>query len=161
MIFVTIGTQEPFDRLIKSMDEIAESVGEEVIAQVSTKTKLNVEHMTVLDFLPPQEFNKLFERADLIIAHAGMGTIISSLVKSKKIIVFPRERKLGEHRSDHQIATAKYFEELGYVDVAKSKEELYEKIKIKQRDEKEIKLKIGDYASENLIDDLKKNIQSN
>ena len=34
MIFVTIGTQLPFDRLIKIIDELAPQLNEEVIAQV-------------------------------------------------------------------------------------------------------------------------------
>ena len=33
MIFVTVGTQEPFDRLIKAIDELAAVVEEQIVVQ--------------------------------------------------------------------------------------------------------------------------------
>ena len=124
MIFITIGTQEPFDRLVEAMDEVAGLFPEkEFIAQVSN-TAYKVQNLKTYDFLDPVQFNKLFNEAELIVSHAGMGTIISALTEKKPIIVVPRLIKFGEHRNEHQLATTKKMEELGYVRVAHDMESL-------------------------------------
>jgi UDP-N-acetylglucosamine transferase subunit ALG13 len=158
MIFVTIGTQEPFDRLIKAMDDISLKMGVKVIAQVSSRSKLKVENMEVLDFISPTEFDRLFKEADLIVAHAGMGTIISALVNKKPLIVLAREKKLMEHRSDHQIATAKHFEDLGLLDVAWDTDDLESKIYMFINNQIKIKPTIGSYASVSLINSIRESI---
>ena len=79
---------------------------------------------TSIDFIAPDEFNNIFDKARLIISHAGMGTILSALQKGKPIIVFPRIAAMGEHRNEHQMATARKFKELGSVNVAMNEEEL-------------------------------------
>jgi UDP-N-acetylglucosamine transferase subunit ALG13 len=158
MIFVTIGTQEPFDRLIKAMDDISLKMGVKVIAQVSSRSKLKVENMEVLDFISPTDFDRLFNEADLIVAHAGMGTIISALVNKKPLIVLAREKKLMEHRSDHQIATAKHFEDLGLLDVAWDTDDLESKIYMFINNQIKIKPTIGSYASVSLINSIRQNI---
>ena len=159
MIFVTIGTQEPFDRLIEAMDKISLKFGLDIVAQVSTKSKLQIKNMKILDFVSPTDFEKYFNKADLIVAHAGMGTIISALVNQKAIIVLPREKKLMEHRSDHQIATAKHLEQLGLLNVARNIVELEAKILdfINNRDNK-CKPVIGNYASKTLINSIRQDI---
>ena len=55
------------------------------------------------------------EKANLIITHGGVGSIISSLEKGKKVIVVPRLKKYNEHVNDHQIQIAEKFENNGYV----------------------------------------------
>jgi UDP-N-acetylglucosamine transferase subunit ALG13 len=47
--------------------------------------------------------------AELIISHAGMGTIIDALVMSKPILIMPRRVKFRESRSDHQLGTVERF----------------------------------------------------
>src|SRR5215217_2444665 len=111
MIFVTIGTQEPFDRLIKAIDELAPLLNMDIVAQVSN-TVIEVKNMKALTFIPPDEFDNYFQQASLIISHAGMGSIITALTMNKPIIVMPRLASLGEHRNEHQTATAKKFEKL-------------------------------------------------
>lgn len=124
MIFVTIGTQAPFDRLVSAMDEIAALYPEEkFIAQV-TNTELMVENMELRYFLSPVDFEKLFLEASLIVSHAGMGTIISALTLGKPIIIMPRKAYLNEHRNEHQLATARKFKDMGYVYVAADENEL-------------------------------------
>jgi UDP-N-acetylglucosamine transferase subunit ALG13 len=123
MIFVTIGTQLPFDRLIKIIDELAPQLNEEVIAQVY-QCGFTPQNIKTVDFLAPDEFNTLFDKARLIISHAGMGTILSALQKDKPIIVFPRIAALGEHRNEHQLATARKFKEMRTDNVAMNEEEL-------------------------------------
>lgn len=123
MIFVTIGTQLPFDRLIRIIDNLAPQLNEEVIAQVY-QCDFTPENIKTVDFLAPDEFNTLFDKARLVVSHAGMGTILSAMQKGKPIIVFPRIAALGEHRNEHQLATARKFKEMGIVNVAMNEEEL-------------------------------------
>jgi len=118
MIFVSVGTQLPFDRLIRAVDEIAPDLdGEEIIAQ--TKGGAYVpRHIKTTDYLCATEYSDMMRRARLIISHAGIGTIISALMWNKPIIVVPRHASLGEVRNDHQLATSKRLDELHYVHVA-------------------------------------------
>ena len=150
MIFCTIGTQAPFDRFVKIVDEVAAQLDEEIVAQVY-KSGYQAKNIKMIDFLPPDEFNTLFDKARLIVAHAGMGTIISAMRKHKPIIIFPRIAALGEHRNEHQLATAQKMKELGYVYVANSSEELKELL---TRSDLKPLHELGDYASASLIEEL-------
>ncbi|MFC5623271.1 glycosyltransferase [Algoriphagus winogradskyi] len=161
MIFLTIGTQEPFDRLFQALEQIAQRINLDIVAQNSPNSAFTSNLMEMNSFMAPEEFERSFDLADLVIAHAGMGTIISGLVKGKPLIVFPRHKSLGEHRSDHQQATAKYFGEIGYINVANSVDELEELIKRFISGELlGISKPIGNYASDSLIKALKNEILS-
>lgn len=150
MIFATVGTQAPFDRFIKLLDEIAPELDEEIIAQ-TCKGEYYVKNIKTVDFLPPDEFNKLFAKARVIIAHAGMGTIISALKMKKPIIIMPRIASWGEHRNDHQMATAMKLDELGYVYAAYDGRQL--KQFLLQKDLKPL-CSIGDTAADSLTESL-------
>lgn len=154
MIFAITGTQEPFDRMIKVIDETAAIFPHKVfVAQVS-KSTLITPNLKTYSFIPPLEFNILFDQADLIVSHAGMGTIISALEREKPILIMPRLAEYGEHRNDHQMATCKVFEKLGYVNVAYNEVNLKEKM-IQLISSKACPLhKIGKYASHELIAEL-------
>ncbi|PRY55295.1 UDP-N-acetylglucosamine transferase subunit ALG13 [Arcticibacter pallidicorallinus] len=154
MIFITIGTQEPFDRLIKAMDEVAPKLGNpEIIAQISGSSYL-VKNMKTMDFIAPSEFNDLVKRAKIIVSHAGMGTIISALQLRKPILVMPRLLKFGEHRNEHQLATARKFDRLNYINVAYDEQELQEKILEMYFGESKSLHELGDFASPELIESL-------
>lgn len=146
MIFATIGTQAPFDRFVKMLDELCEGTDEEVIVQ-TIKSEYTPKNVKCVDFLSPDVFVQYFSRARLVIAHAGMGTILSALKQDKPIIVVPRLASLKEHRNDHQMATAMRMNELGYVYVAYDKKQL--KDLIMQMDLKPLR-HIGNCASESL-----------
>lgn len=151
MIFVTTGTQLPFDRLIRIIDELAPQLHEEVIAQVY-KCGFTPKNIKTVDFIAPDEFDILFDRARIIVSHAGMGTILSALQKDKPIIVFPRIAALGEHRNEHQMATARKFKEMGCVNVAMSEEEL---TRMMLNGKQTTLQRIGNSASPSLIQSLR------
>lgn len=152
MIFCTIGTQAPFDRFLKIVDEVAAGLDEEVVAQVY-KSHYQAKNIKTVNFLPPDEFQELFKSARMIVAHAGMGTIISAMQQEKPIIVFPRIAKLGEHRNEHQLATAEKMKELGYVYVANDSEELRNLL---TNPNLRPLHKLGEYASRSLIEEIHK-----
>jgi UDP-N-acetylglucosamine transferase subunit ALG13 len=155
MIFLTTGTQEPFDRLLKVMDDIAFQLSDTTFIVQAFKFQYEVKNMKVLGFIPPEQFNTLFEEAELIISHAGMGTIISALVNKKPIIVMPRLMKYNEHRNEHQLATAKKFDALGYIRVAYDEDELKTKFFSIWPDNIKPLHNIGNLASNELIDSLR------
>ena len=129
MIFLTVGTQFPFDRLVKAVDETVSKNGldEQIFAQVGTTTyrPRNFESVSSLE---KSLFDKHFSEADSIISHAGMGTITMALESGKPLLVMPRLSKYGEVVNDHQLAIAKKFEQLGYLLVAYEAEGLPAKI---------------------------------
>lgn len=127
MIFVTVGEQLPFDRLINAVDTWAFDSGQEVYAQIGN-SQLVPNTIKYKQHLDPVEFQRAFLAADVIIAHAGMGTIITALELEKPLLVMPRQANLGEHRNDHQFATAKRFLEQGYISVAFDVPELIKKL---------------------------------
>lgn len=129
MIFITVGTQIPFDRLIKMVDDIAPMLnGEEIIAQ-SCNGKYIPQNFPTRRFFQPAEFEQIMNNARLIIAHAGTGSIIGAMQRRKPLIVVPRKAALGEHRNDHQLATTEYLSKTSSICVVNSKEELIDAIK--------------------------------
>jgi len=128
MIFVTVGTQVHFDRLVRAVDEWAQSrARDDVFAQVGPSNYV-AKHIKTKQFISPEEFRKTVESASVVVAHAGMGSIITALELGKHIIVMPRRAALGEQRNDHQLATAKRFAAQGRVVVASNEQELVEKL---------------------------------
>lgn len=160
MIFVTIGTQGPFDRLIRAVDQAASSLHDPIIAQVSKGGAYKAKNMITSEFMPITEFNSNFAQARLIISHAGMGTIISALVQNKPILVLPRLSKFKEQRNDHQWATAKEFEKRNFVHTAYDEDELQEKLKALVKGDLEPLFHIGRYASHDLIQSVKSDLNN-
>ena len=117
MIFVSAGTQLPFDRFIKILDDIARTTDEEIVAQ-AIPGQYEPNNFKLLAKIPTDQFNEYVDKARIVAAHAGMGCILTAMLKSKPIVIFPRLAQLGEHRNDHQTATARHFEEMGQVHVA-------------------------------------------
>ena len=106
MILVTVGMQLGFDRLIKAMDNIANLHDLEVIAQTG-KSTYQPRNMRAHKRIAPAEFEKLVQRCDLIVSHAGIGTILTAQRMGRPIVIVPRRFDNGEHRNDHQVATAR------------------------------------------------------
>ncbi|MST32009.1 glycosyl transferase family 28 [Acidimicrobiaceae bacterium USS-CC1] len=52
--------------------------------------------------LPAHELQAELCRADVVVAHAGVGTALSALVAGRTPLLVPREQAYGEHVDDHQ-----------------------------------------------------------
>lgn len=61
--------------------------------------------------LDANAYAQISDKAQIFIAHAGTGSVITALSQSKPIVIMPRKAALGEHRNDHQLATADRFRE--------------------------------------------------
>lgn len=124
MIFVTVGAQMPFDRLCMAVDAWASERGrQDVFAQIGP-TSWTPRAMRYERFLEPAAFRRAVSEADAVVAHAGMGSIITALELGKPILVMPRRGELRETRNDHQVATADRFRAQGRIVVAMDEHEL-------------------------------------
>jgi UDP-N-acetylglucosamine transferase subunit ALG13 len=114
--------------MVGAIDQWAETRGRcDVFAQVGP-TKYEPKHIRWSQFIDAQEFRQRVAEADLVVAHAGMGSILTALEMGKPIMVMPRLAGLKEHRNDHQMATAKRFLAQGRILVAFDETHLIEKL---------------------------------
>jgi UDP-N-acetylglucosamine transferase subunit ALG13 len=124
VIFVTVGHQMPFDRLVKAVDEWAGlRKRSDVFAQIGEGVYLP-RNIAYARGLPPDEFNLRIEQASAVVAHAGTGTIIAALERGKPLLALPRLARLNETRNDHQIPTARHFASAGHIMSAFDEHEL-------------------------------------
>jgi len=102
MLYVTVGSVKNIftrlqDELLKLPDDIKSQifyqgqVSEEFAKQIKSEALLTRE-----------EHQDYLSKAELVISHAGVGTILDCLKLNKKMIVFPRLAEYGEHYNNHQ-----------------------------------------------------------
>ncbi|GAB4315562.1 MAG: hypothetical protein Kow0019_15760 [Methanobacteriaceae archaeon] len=113
MIFGLVGTNSwDFTRLIKELDMIASETDEEVVLQIGNN-KIRPKYAEYFNFKSKREIEAFYKRSRVIVAHAGIGILLSAIRYKKPIIIVPRMKKYGEHFDDHQIDTAKQLEKEG------------------------------------------------
>lgn len=153
MIFVTAGTQLPFDRFLSTVDEIAPCFPDTdfLVQVIDPKLPVSSPNIRMVSYLSSEEFKEAITTAELVISHAGIGTILSAAQVSKPLIVFPRMGKLKEHRNDHQVATCREMKKSFPLNIATDAEEL--KFLMHQHFEGALEPLpvISAYASENLL----------
>ena len=127
MMFLTVGTQFPFDRLVKSVDDAIErgDTQEQVFAQIGDSS-YQPRNFKSVKALNKESFDRHFREASRIIGHAGMGTISLAMQHDKPLLVMPRRKRYGEVVNDHQVDIAEKFAQLGHVLVAHGPDELPE-----------------------------------
>lgn len=157
MIFLTVGTQLPFDRLIQAVDDWAGSRQKDVFAQIGPSSFVP-RYITTISDLEPQEFEQKIREATAIISHAGMGTILTALQLGKPILIMPRLAKFGEHRNDHQLSTTRQLQDRPGILVAMNEAELC--LQLEALDHVATYNNISDRASDELINGIQAFISS-
>ena len=117
MILVLLGTQNnSFYRLLEEIERNIRdgTIKEEVIVQAGY-TKFESDRMKMIDLMSKEQLEQFQDKADLIITHGGVGSIISSIKKEKKVIAVPRMHEYGEHVNNHQKEIVKDFNDKGYI----------------------------------------------
>ena len=153
MILVTVGTDLPFDRMVKVVDSWAmDNERQDVFAQIG-EGGWKPQYIRHAEFLQPGEFSEYFSSSKIVISHAGMGTILSALFHDKPILVMPKLATLGEHRNEHQTATAKKMKELVNINVAFDEREL--RHYLDHLDDLKPSRKIGSFASDGLLNGIR------
>jgi UDP-N-acetylglucosamine transferase subunit ALG13 len=125
VILLSVGTQLAFPRLVEAVDLWAERHRDvRVVGQIGPQTRGLPRHIDAFDFMAIEGFEALQRECRLMISHAGVGSILKAHDFGKPIIIMPRRSELGEHRSNHQVATARYFVNMPNVTVATDEFEL-------------------------------------
>lgn len=105
MILVTVGSLLPFERLIALMDDwAARHPDVSLFAQIGSGRYLP-RHMPYLRMEDNISFLRRLEQATLVVAHAGIGTILDAAALGKPMVLVPRRAIWGEHTTDHQSQT--------------------------------------------------------
>jgi beta-1,4-N-acetylglucosaminyltransferase len=96
MIFVTVGTTMPFDKLIREVDRLVEtsSITEPVLCQTGRGT-YQPAHCQHFQFRP--SLDDLFATADLVITHGG-ATVTGLLMMRKPFIAVPNDIAADQHQ---------------------------------------------------------------
>jgi len=101
-LFVTLGTIKPyrFDQLVDAVlaTGLADST---TVWQLGTTTRDDLPG-AVHNYLDADQFQAAAHEADVVITHAGMGTILLLLDMGKYPVVVPRRQSRNEHVDDHQ-----------------------------------------------------------
>jgi UDP-N-acetylglucosamine transferase subunit ALG13 len=111
LIFVTVGTHgQPFARLLDALADI----DEELVVQYGTgAAPAGVAEAAA--FLPFDQMLANFRRAEKVITHAGVGSILCATREGHLPLVVPRRRELGEHVDGHQAELTRRLAERGRV----------------------------------------------
>lgn len=102
MIFVTVGSAEPFDRLLRSLPR---PEVEEIVAQTGPSLT-TLPGVRCIPFMSFGQIADAMEQARVVVAHAGVGTVLAALNAGKRPVLVPRRRECGEAVDDHQVELA-------------------------------------------------------
>lgn len=112
MIFVTLGTHhQPFDRLVEGLralpaDELVVQHGHSPAPAAVREARR---------FLSMPELETRLRAADVVITHAGVGSILMARRTGHIPIVAPRQHRLHEHVDDHQVELTAQLARMGKV----------------------------------------------
>lgn len=114
MIFATCGSSHlPFDRMMEALAGLSR---EDLFVQHGPATPPQG-----VDAHPYLDFGQVVERienADVVISHAGVGSIMCAVRAGHVPIVFPRLKRYRETVDDHQAELAEALQDRGNVIVA-------------------------------------------
>ncbi len=117
MIFVTLGTQDKkFPRLLDSIEKEIKNgnIKEKVVVQAGYTDYVS-NNMEIHKLISMEDFDRYIKECDILITHAGVGSIMTGITNNKKIIAVARLKKYNEHTNDHQIQIATEFSNKGYI----------------------------------------------
>jgi UDP-N-acetylglucosamine transferase subunit ALG13 len=105
-VFVSLGTIAPyrFDRLVDTLLRSG-TVDESTVWQLGTTQRSDLPG-TVHRLVTATEFDRYCRAADVVVTHAGVGTILRLFEMGLHPIVVPRRREWREHVDDHQLQIA-------------------------------------------------------
>ncbi len=126
MIFVTVGTHgQPFERILKEVERLPNP--DEVVLQYGVGSPPRAIRRAAA-FMSFGEMEEYFQAADVIVTHAGVGSILCARRAGRRPIVVPRYRDLGEHVDDHQVELTRALAERGEVEPVWRDDDLVEAV---------------------------------
>lgn len=131
MIFITYGTQPHDFRYLSTLVNQIDSKYQVAVQLGESKNIITRKNTEVYDYT--DQFDKYVSECDILITHAGVGSIMTGLKSHKKVIVVPRLEEFAEHVDSHQLEVASKLSKNGHVykftrggDINKAIEEVYE-----------------------------------
>lgn len=120
-LFVTLGTIRPY-RFDSAVDTLLKTGIVDPTSRwqlgVTSRHDLPSEHTSEL--MSMEDFDHHVRNADVVVTHAGVGTILQLLEMGIHPVVVPRSRSRKEHVDDHQLQIAALVERLGVATVRES-----------------------------------------
>ncbi len=125
MIFATVGSSQiPFERLVRAMEQLA---GEDLLLQHGpVPPPAGVVRSTA--FMQFPEVLQSMRLADVVVCHAGAGSILCALREGHRPVVVPRLKRFGETVDDHQVELAEALAAEGRVVAVGDLDELAEAV---------------------------------
>jgi beta-1,4-N-acetylglucosaminyltransferase len=113
VIFVTLGTQVfQFDRLLRVLDALP---GDEELVIQCGRASFRPARAVWFDQLSYEELVDYTRRARVVVCHAGVGSVLTSLEHGRRPVVVPRLHAYGEAVDDHQLPFARRLAEADQV----------------------------------------------
>ena len=111
MIFATVGTHhQPFARMLTALRDL----DDEVVVQYGHSPRPEGFPQAEA-FMPFDLVLALLDRAEGVVTHAGVGSVLCAREAGHTPVVVPRLARLGEHVDDHQSQFALALEARGEV----------------------------------------------
>jgi UDP-N-acetylglucosamine--N-acetylmuramyl-(pentapeptide) pyrophosphoryl-undecaprenol N-acetylglucosamine transferase len=99
VIFATVGTHgQPFTRFLDALAGLEDDV---VVQYGHNAPPAGVGEAVA--FMPFDELNARMREADVVVTHAGVGSVLCAREAGHVPVVVPRLRRFGEHVDDHQL----------------------------------------------------------
>lgn len=115
-IFIMFGTQDKrFDRLMNAVLSSSFVNEHEVYMQLGYTVGDFGNTIHYQQYYTEEELLKQIKLADIVITHAGVGSIVAALKLDKPTIVVPRLGKYKEQNNDHQVQIMNRYKENGYI----------------------------------------------
>lgn len=106
--FVSVGNAtQPFYRLLEAVRVNLAALPQPLFVQYGAASDSFGPACSAAAFVDMDEFARRVANAELLILHAGAGSIIHAARAGKIPVVMPRRAALGEHVDDHQIEFTK------------------------------------------------------
>jgi len=113
--FVTVGNAtQAFQRLLDAVASTISELPQPLIIQHGN-SPCSISGCILHPFMDMVEFADCIRRSEVIISHAGAGSIIQAIKAGKVPVVMPRLARYGEHVDDHQLELARAFAKLAKV----------------------------------------------
>ncbi len=104
---VTLGSNHfGFRRLIEGLLDVLPT-GADVLWQTG-HTDVSGLGIDAVEFLPADDLTAAMRKADLVVAHAGVGSALTAMQAGHAPLLVPRRSFRGEHVDDHQVQIARH-----------------------------------------------------
>lgn len=117
--FVSVGNAtQPFMRMLEAVCKIADQLPQPVFVQFGAASSFDCPACAGAAYIDMEAFERRVNEAELLILHAGAGSVIHAVRAGKTPVIVPRRASLGEHVDEHQHEFARELEKTGKVVLA-------------------------------------------